>query len=154
MQQCALPKKRCKAPGFRRGAISREFVFWRKTGYSQGVGRGLPPHRLSDKSGQSMPSIIDVHRTYKYALYKNAQANRRLHDTINVSGIIWNHITALRKRYYRRFGRHLNSSRLQAHVSHLRMRTQRYGYWQMVGSQALQDICQRHDKAYARLFKK
>jgi putative transposase len=101
-----------------------------------------------------VPSIIEVHRTYKYALYHNAQANRRLHDTINISGIIWNHITALRKRYYRLFKKHLATGRLQEHVSHLRMKTQRFAYWKRVGSQALQDICQRHDKAYERFFNK
>jgi len=101
-----------------------------------------------------MPKIVDVNRTYKYRLYDNREANRRLHDTINISGIIWNHITALRKRYYRRFGKHLNSGLLQKHVSHLRMRTQRFAYWQKVGSQAVQDICQRHDKAYERFFNK
>jgi len=101
-----------------------------------------------------MPKIVDVNRTYKYGLYDNREANRRLHDTINISGIIWNHITALRKRYYRLTGKHLASARLQAHVSHLRMKTQRFGYWRLVGSQAVQDICQRHDKAYARFFKK
>lgn len=99
-----------------------------------------------------MPSIIDVHRTYKYRLYHDAQANRRLHDTINISGIIWNHITALRKRYYRLFKKHLTTGRLQAHVSHLRMKTKRYASWQRVGSQAVQDICQRHDQAYERFF--
>jgi len=95
---------------------------------------------------------IEVKRAYKYRLYDNAEANRRLHDTINVSGIIWNHITALRKRYYRLMGKHLGSARLQKHVSKLRMRTQRFSYWQMVGSQAVQDICQRHDKACERFF--
>ena len=73
---------------------------------------------------------------------------------INISGIIWNHITALRKRYYRRFGKHLGASRLQNHVAHLRMKTKRFAYWRMVGSQAVQDICQRHDKVYERFFNK
>jgi putative transposase len=95
-----------------------------------------------------------IHRTYKYRLYQTAAVNRYLHDTINIAGIIWNHITALRKRYYRLFGKHLSSARLQQHVSKLRMKTQRFGYWQMVGSQAVQDICQRHDETYARFFKK
>ncbi|MDX1992938.1 MAG: transposase [bacterium] len=101
-----------------------------------------------------MSKIIEVNRGYKYRLYHNSEANRRLHETINVSGIIWNHITALRKRYYRLFGKHLDSNRLQKHLSKLRMKTQRFGYWQIVGSQAVQDICQRHDKAYQRFFKK
>jgi len=101
-----------------------------------------------------MPKIVEVKRTYKYRLYDNREVNRRLHDTINVSGIIWNHITALRKRYYRRFHTHLSSNELQKHTSHLRMKTKRFAFWKMVGSQALQDICQRHDAAYTRFFNK
>jgi putative transposase len=101
-----------------------------------------------------MSKIIEVNRTYKYRLYENNEANRRLHDTINVSGIIWNHITALRKRYYRLFGKQISSGRLQKHVANLRMKTKCFSYWQKVGSQAVQDICQRHDKAYERFFKK
>jgi|GEM_PF-3220792 len=61
--------------------------------------------------------VCEVNRTYKYGLYDNGEANSCLHDTINVSEIIWNHIT----------GKHLASTRLQKHVSHLRMRTQRFG---------------------------
>jgi putative transposase len=101
-----------------------------------------------------MSNIVAVHRTYKYRLYQNAEVNRYLHDTINIAGIIWNHIKALRKRYYRLFSKHLSSSKLQAHVGNLRMKTQHFRYWQRVGSQAVQDICQRHDKAYKRFFKK
>lgn len=101
-----------------------------------------------------MVSIIEVRKTYKYRLYGNVRTNRSLHDTINISGIIWNHITALRKRYYRRFRRHLDSRRLQSYVAKLRRKTQRFSSWQKVGSQAVQDICQRHDKVYERFFKK
>jgi putative transposase len=101
-----------------------------------------------------MPSVVETHRTYKYRLYHNVKANAHLHDTINVAGIVWNHITALRKRYYRRYRKHLGSNQLQKHVAYLRMKTQRFAYWRKVGSQAVQDICQRHDKAYKRFFKK
>jgi putative transposase len=101
-----------------------------------------------------MPNSVEVNRTYKYRLYDTVQANRRLHETINAAGLIWNHITALRKRYYRRFKTHLKSTPLQKHISHLRMNTQRYAFWKILGSQAVQDICQRHDKVYERFFNK
>lgn len=100
-----------------------------------------------------MASIIEVHKTYKYCLY-TSESTTRLHDVINISGIIWNHITALRKRYYRLFRKHLSSSQLQQHIAHLRRKTQRFCYWQQVGSQAVQDICQRHDHVYKRFFNK
>jgi putative transposase len=75
-----------------------------------------------------MPIIVEVRKTYKYHLYRNDKVDQSLHDAINIAGIIWNHITELRKRYYRLFGKHLNSSRLKAHVAKLQMKTERFRY--------------------------
>ena len=74
----------------------------------------------------------------------------------------WNHCVALQRRYYRLAGghrnthalagsarecgtRYINKYQLMAHLAKLRMRTKRYGYWCMVGSQAVQDIVARPD---------
>lgn len=100
-----------------------------------------------------MSEIIEVYKTYKYRLYISKH-DFLLYDSINISGIIWNHITALQKRYYRLFGKHIVSGRLQKHIAYLRMKTSRFGYWQKVGSQSVQDVCQRHDRVYDRFFKK
>ena len=48
------------------------------------------------------------------------------------------------------FGKHLNMYRLMKHITQLRKRIK---YWQEVGSQAVQDICQRIEKAYQLFFK-
>ena len=40
-----------------------------------------------------------------------------------------------------------------AHLAKLRMRIARYAYWQMVGSQAVQDIADRLDRSYQAFFK-
>ena len=48
------------------------------------------------------------------------------------------------------FGKHLNLYKLMKHIAKLRKRIE---YWQQVGSQAVQDICQRIDKAYKLFFK-
>jgi len=48
------------------------------------------------------------------------------------------------------FGKHLNQYRLMKHIAKLRRRIK---YWQQVGSQAVQDICQRIEKAYQLFFK-
>lgn len=69
---------------------------------------------------------------------------------INAAGVIYNHCIALHKRYYRMWGKHLNSNQLQSHIAKLRKRHQ---FWQSVGSQAVQDICQRIEKAYQLFFK-
>lgn len=88
-------------------------------------------------------------KTYKFKLYQTRE-NRYLHSCINASGSIYNHCIALHKRYYRMFGKHLNQYRLMKHIAKLRRRIK---YWQQVGSQAVQDICQRIEKAYQLFFK-
>lgn len=102
---------------------------------------------------QSMSHSIEVRKTYKYRLYTSRQ-DVHLRDTINIAGILWNHLTALQKRYYRRFGKHISEARMKRHISHLRMNTVKYAYWRKVGSQAVQEICERHEAAYERFFKK
>jgi putative transposase len=48
------------------------------------------------------------------------------------------------------WGQHLNCAKLQSHIAKLRKRNP---FWQLVGSQAVQDICQRIEKAYQLFFK-
>ncbi len=88
-------------------------------------------------------------KTLKFKLYSHKR-NKYLKRSINVAGVIYNHCIALHKRYYRLFGKHLNCSRLQSHIAKLRKRK---AFWQQVGSQAVQDICQRIEKAYQLFFK-
>ena len=88
-------------------------------------------------------------KTLKFKLYKHKR-NRHLKRIINAAGVIYNHCLALHKRYYRMWGKHLNCAKLQSHIAKLRKRN---SFWQSVGSQAVQDICQRIDKAYQLFFK-
>jgi len=69
---------------------------------------------------------------------------------INAAGVIYNHCIALHKRYESMWGKHLNCAKLQSHIAKLRKRHQ---FWQSIGSQAVQDICQRIEKAYQLFFK-
>jgi putative transposase len=48
------------------------------------------------------------------------------------------------------FRKHLNVYRLMKHIAKLRRRIK---YWQQISSQAVQDICQRIEKAYQLFFK-
>jgi putative transposase len=48
------------------------------------------------------------------------------------------------------WGQHLNCAQLQRHIAKLRKRK---AFWQQGGSQAVQDICQRIEKAYQLFFK-
>jgi len=69
---------------------------------------------------------------------------------INASGVIYNYAIALHKRYYLMWGKHLSCAKLQSHIAKLRKRNP---FWQTIGSQAVQDICQRIEKAYQLFFK-
>ena len=88
-------------------------------------------------------------KTLKFKLYSHKR-NRYLKQSINAAGVIYNHAIALHRRYYRMWGKHLNCAKLQAHIAKPRKRNP---FWQLVGSQAVQDICQRIEKAYQLFFK-
>ena len=88
-------------------------------------------------------------KTYKFKLFQSKR-NKHLHRSINAAGNIYNHCIALHKRYYRMFGKHLNKNKLMKHIAKLRKKNE---YWQLVGSQAVQDIVQRIDRAYQLFFK-
>jgi putative transposase len=88
-------------------------------------------------------------KTLKFKLYSHKR-NRYLKRTINAAGVIYNRCIALHRRYYRLFGKHLSCAKLQAHIAKLR---KRHPFWQQVGSQAVQDVCQRIEKAYQLFFK-
>ena len=88
-------------------------------------------------------------KTLKFKLYSHKR-NRHLKRVVNAAGCIYNHCIALHKRYYRMWGKHLNCNKLQGHIARLRRHNP---FWQLVGSQAVQDICQRIEKAYQLFFK-
>lgn len=88
-------------------------------------------------------------RTLKFKLYEHKR-NRYLKRSINAAGVIFNHCIAIHKRYYRIWNKHLSCAKLQSHIAKLRKRKP---FWQLVGSQAVQDICQRIEKAYQLFFK-
>ena len=88
-------------------------------------------------------------KTLKFKLYSHKR-NRFLKRSINAAGVIYNKCIALHKRYYRMWNKHLSCAKLQSHVAKLRKRNP---FWQLVGSQAVQDICQRIEKGYQLFFK-
>ena len=92
---------------------------------------------------------MKVVRTYKFKLYRSKK-NRYLHQQIDIAGLIYNHCIALHRRYYRLTGKSLSQYDLMRHITNLK-KMPRYAHWNLVGSQAIQDIVQRIDRAY-RLF--
>ena len=90
-------------------------------------------------------------KTYCFKLY-NSKRNRKLHRQINISGIIYNHCIALHKRFYRLYGKSLKLYDLQKHLTKIK-KLAKYNFYNKIGSQAIQDITQRIDRAYHLFFR-
>ncbi|WP_462432635.1 RNA-guided endonuclease InsQ/TnpB family protein [Phascolarctobacterium succinatutens] len=90
-------------------------------------------------------------KTYCFKLYR-ANKNKKLHRQISVAGLIYNHCIALHKRYYSLYGKSLNKYQLQKHLTKLN-KLPKFGYIKEIGSQAVQDITDRIDRAYKLFFR-
>jgi putative transposase len=89
---------------------------------------------------------------YQYRLYRCDKRDKHLHHQINVAGAIWNHALGLQKRYYRLTKKYIQLSVMRTHIAKLRMTTQRYAYWKVLGAQAVQNVVERLDTGYQRFF--
>jgi putative transposase len=90
-------------------------------------------------------------RTYVFKLY-HSKRNKCLAQKINLAGAIYNHLIALHKRYYQCFGRGISAYRIKKHITKLK-KTRRFVFWNQLGSQAIQDIAERIDRAYKLFFR-
>ena len=89
--------------------------------------------------------------TYCFKAY-NSKKNKNLHNLINIACLIYNHCIALHKRYYRRYKKCLNIYKLQKHLTKIK-KTSKFSHFNLLGSQSIQDITQRIDRAYKLFFK-
>lgn len=89
-------------------------------------------------------------KTYCFKLY-HSKKNKKLHRSIDIAGQIYNHLIALHKRYYLLYGKHLNVNKLMGHITKLK-KTERFAFWNQLGSQAIQDIAQRIERNYKLFF--
>lgn len=85
-------------------------------------------------------------KTFCFKLY-HSDHNDALMRLINISGLIYNHCIALHKRYYELYRKSLSANRLKNHLAKLK-HTKRFAYISRLGSQAVQDIAERIDRAY------
>ena len=90
-------------------------------------------------------------KTYCFKLY-NSKRNRKLHKQITAAGLIYNHCIALHKRYYRLFKKGLSANKLKIHLAKIK-KSPRFSYIGEIGSQAVQDIAERIDRAYKLFFR-
>ena len=85
-------------------------------------------------------------KTFCFKLY-NSEHNNQLIRQMCIAALIYNHCIALHKRYYRLYGKHMTANNLKKHLTRLK-RTKRFAYMSKLGSQAVQDIAERIDRAY------
>ena len=85
-------------------------------------------------------------KTYCFKLY-HSDHNNALMRQINIAGLIYNHCVALYRRYYRLFGKYIKPYALMKHLTKLK-HTKRFAYMNKLGSQAVQNIVERIDRAY------
>jgi putative transposase len=89
-------------------------------------------------------------KAFKFKLY-NHQRNRHLKKQIEIAAEIYNHCIALHKRYYRLYGKYLNVNKLKIHLTKLK-KLSKFTHWNKLGSQAIQDVVERIDRAYKLFF--
>lgn len=92
-----------------------------------------------------------AYKTYKFKLYDNKRRKDFLQDRISEFAPAYNHMLALRRRYYRRYGKGLSKLKMITHLAKLK-RTQRFACWNTLPSQALQNVIERIDFGYDKFF--
>ena len=90
-------------------------------------------------------------KTFKFKLYRTDK-NAKLHKQINCAGLTYNHCISIYKRYYKLFGKYLQKGKLQKHLTKLK-KISKFSYLKNFGSQAVQDVTDRIDRAYDLFFK-
>ena len=87
---------------------------------------------------------------YKYRLYVNKHT-KELSQLVTTSICVWNHVVALYRRYYKLYKKNPSCYQIQKHIAKL---AKNNSQWNLMGSQSLQEICQRVDATYKMFFKK
>src|SRR5258707_13811696 len=99
-------------------------------------------------------TVVNVQKTYKARMYRNDEVDQHLFQLNDIAGIIWNHVLALQKRYYKLTGKYIQPNDLKKHITKLYNRSPKYAFWKLLGSQARQDVIERLHQAYRKFFKK
>ena len=95
--------------------------------------------------------MVKKMKTYCFKLYQSKR-NRKLHKQINAAGLIYNHCIAIHKRYWKLYHKSLNIYVLQKHLTKLK-KIPKFIYMKEIGSQAVQYITLRIDRAYKLFFR-
>lgn len=91
--------------------------------------------------------------TYCYKMYDRAR-DGRLDALVNRYGIMYNHVVALYRRYYKLFGKHASKFAIMSHMARHRKRNAKWrNLTQGMDAQAMQNVVERVDKAYKSFFR-
>jgi putative transposase len=93
-----------------------------------------------------------MRRAFAFQLYQSKRL-RHLHARLDLAAQIYNHLIAVQKRYYRRYGGYVGYFRLKRHVTRIKGWT-RYVHWRQLDAQAIQNIVWRIDQGYQKFFRK
>ena len=83
-------------------------------------------------------------------MYNNSRRNEVLVQDIELYSEVYNHCVALYNRYYKLYKKTIRKYDLQKHLTKIKGRYK--DEWKQLGSQAIQDITDRLDKAYKLFF--
>jgi putative transposase len=89
-------------------------------------------------------------RNLKYRLY-GCDKSRDLSELVTTANHVYNHVVALYRRFYRLYGKNPKSGAVKHHIAKL---AKRNPMWSLMGSQSLQEICERVEASYKEFFKK
>ena len=88
-------------------------------------------------------------RNTKHKLFHDRSLNR-LHDDMNICGVVKNHFLALCMRYYRRYGKGLSYAKMSKHLTQLK-RLEKYQHWNIPYSWALQNVLMRLSQSFREM---
>ena len=88
-------------------------------------------------------------RNTKHKLFHD-KTLKRLHDELNICGVVRNHFIALSMRYYRRYGKGLSYAKMSKHLTKLK-KLAKYQHWHIPYSWALQNILKRLAQSFREI---
>ena len=88
-------------------------------------------------------------RNTKHKLYHD-KSLKRLHDDLNICGVVRNHFIALSMRYYRRYGKGLSYAKMSKHLTK-RKQLEGYKHWHIPYSWGVQNILKRLAQSFREM---
>ncbi len=75
---------------------------------------------------------------------------KRLHDDLNICGIVRNHFVALCRRYYRRYSKDLSYTKMSKHLTKLKQ-LEKYRHWNIPYAWSLQNVLKRLAQSFREI---